>query len=166
MNSTRRRHRLQRSLSGHEATTRTLLGSALLFGAVLLSPGCASIASPPQRTCVHSDESVEKEIGFCQALRSGDTLHVSGVAGQGKMDAAIRSVYQRLKQILEANGLSFADVVKENVYATDLEDFIRNKEIRKAFYGPALPAATWVQVQRLYLPSFVLEVELTAEYPK
>ena len=31
--------------------------------------------------------------------------------------------------------------------------------------GPVLPAATWVQVQRLYSASFVLEVEVTAEYP-
>jgi len=52
------------------------------------------------------------------------------------------------------------------VFATDLDAFIRNKEIRKEFYGASLPAATWVQVQRLYLPSFVVEVEVTAEYPK
>jgi enamine deaminase RidA (YjgF/YER057c/UK114 family) len=56
--------------------------------------------------------------------------------------------------------------VKENVYATDLDAFIRNKEARKAFYGEALPAATWVQVQRLYSPSFVVEIELVAQYPE
>ena len=79
------------------------------------------------------------------------------------MAAAIRSVYKRLEDTLKANGLSFADVVKENVYATDLDAFIRNKDIRKEFYGRSFPAATWVQVQRLYLPSFVVEVELTAK---
>jgi enamine deaminase RidA (YjgF/YER057c/UK114 family) len=82
------------------------------------------------------------------------------------MDSAVRSVYERLRRILEANGLSFANVVKENVFATDLDAFNRNKEIRKEFYGSALPAATWVQVQRLYIPSLVVEIELTAEYPK
>jgi enamine deaminase RidA (YjgF/YER057c/UK114 family) len=117
-----------------------------------------------QRTCFHRSEAVEKDIGFCQALRSGHTLHVSGIAGEGSMDSAIRSVYARLQQTLEANGLSLANVVKENVYATDLDAFIRNKEIRKEFYGELLPAATWVQVQRLYLPSFVVEIEVTAEY--
>jgi enamine deaminase RidA (YjgF/YER057c/UK114 family) len=59
-----------------------------------------------------------------------------------------------------------ANVVRENVYATDLDAFIRNKEIRKEFYGQVLPAATWVQVPRLYLPSFVVEIEVTAEYPR
>lgn len=138
--------------------------AACVVAAVLLS-GCASMAPPQQRSCFHQSEAIEKDIGFCQALRSGNTLHVSGVAAQGNMDAAVRSAYARLQRVLEANGLSFANVVKENVYATDLDAFIRNKDIRKEFYGAALPAATWVQVQRLYLPSFVLEVELTAEFP-
>lgn len=139
----------------------------LFLAAFLLAlAGCAS-APPAASTpaCFHRNEAVEKDIGFCQAVRVGNTLHVSGVAGQGEMGAAVRSVYSRLKQILEARGLTFANVVKENVYATDLDAFIRNKELRKEFYGGALPAATWVQVPRLYLPPFVLEVELTAEYP-
>jgi 2-iminobutanoate/2-iminopropanoate deaminase len=76
------------------------------------------------------------------------------------------SVYDRLQKTLEANGLSFADVVKENVYTTDLDAFIQNKDLRKKYYGQAFPAATWVQVQRLYVPSLVVEVELTAVYRK
>ena len=138
----------------------------LFFAALLLLSGCASVAPPTGPTCFHRSETIERDIGFCQAVRSGTTLHISGVVGTGNMDAAVRSVYDRLKQILEANGLSFASVVKETVFATDLDAFIRHKELRKEFYGKSLPAATWVQVQRLYLPSFVVEVELTAEYPK
>lgn len=137
-----------------------------LIAALPLLAGCAAVGPRPERACFHQNESIEKEIGFCQALRSGNTLHVSGVAAQGSMDSAVRSAYARLKQVLEANGLSFANVVKESVFTTDLDAFIRNKEIRKEFYGQSLPAATWVQVQRLYLPSFVVEVELTAEYAK
>lgn len=139
--------------------------STLLLAPLLLL-GCASIAPQPQATCFHSNEAVERDIGFCQALRSGNTLHVSGVAGAGNMDSAVRSVYSRLTRILEANGLSPSNVVKETVFATDLDAFIQNRAIRKEFYGDTLPAASWVQVQRLYLPTFVVEVELTAEYPK
>jgi 2-iminobutanoate/2-iminopropanoate deaminase len=128
--------------------------------------GCAAMPVPSQRTCFHRSERIETEIGYCQAVRSGSTLFVSGVAGEGSMDSAVHSVYDRLRQTLAANGLSFADVVKENVYATDLDAFIGTKEIRKDYYGSVLPAATWVQVQRLYLPSFVVEIELTAVYPR
>jgi 2-iminobutanoate/2-iminopropanoate deaminase len=126
--------------------------------------GCAAIPATSKSTCFHHNERVETEIGYCQAVRSGNTLNISGVAGEGSMDAAVRSVYDRLQQTLTANGFSFADVVKENVYATDLDAFIGTKEIRKEYYLSTLPAATWVQVQRLYLPSFVVEVELTAEH--
>ncbi|HWS64091.1 MAG TPA: RidA family protein [Steroidobacteraceae bacterium] len=124
--------------------------------------GCASEPSRPPR-CFHANESVENDIGFCQAFRDGDTLRISGTAGQGDMAEAVRSVYQPLEKTLKANGLSFADVVKENVYATDLDAFIRHKDIRKEFYGRSFPAATWVEVRRLYLPSFVVEIELTAK---
>ena len=137
-----------------------------LLAIAALVPACASVRPEAGRTCFHQNETIEQEIGFCQALRSGNTLHVSGVVGQGTMDTAVRSVYERLGKILSANGLSFADVVKETVFATDLDEFIRNKEIRKEYYGRAIPAATWVQVQRLYLPSFVVEIEVTAQYPQ
>jgi enamine deaminase RidA (YjgF/YER057c/UK114 family) len=127
--------------------------------------GCASV-EPRANVCYHRNEAVETDIGYCEALRAGNTLYISGTAGKGEMDAAMTSVYARLKQTLEANGLTFADVVKENVYATDLDSFIQHKDIRKEFYGKAMPAATWVQVQRLYVPSLVQEVELTAVYRK
>ena len=142
------------------------LRDALVMTAVVMIGGCATPALRPTHTCFHENEAIEKEIGFCSAVRSGSTLHVSGVVGQGTMDTAMRSVYARLGKTLEANGLTFANVVKETVYATDLDAFIRSKDVRKGYYGSTLPAATWVQVQRLYLPSFVVEIEVTAEYPK
>lgn len=138
----------------------------LLLCLILVLTACNAPPSRPQRTCYHRSESAETEIGYCQAVRSGNRLYISGTAGQGEMPAAVQSVYGRLRQTLEANGLTFRDVVKENVYTTDLDAFKGSKDIRKAFYGESLPAATWVQVQRLFLPSLVLEVELTAEYPK
>ena len=139
------------------AAHRTLVPGALAFLA-----GCSAIAPTPAARCYHANEAVEVDIGYCQALRDGQTLHVSGITGQGEMPAAVRSVYERMGRVLAANGFTFVDVVKENVYATDLDAFIRNKGIRKEFYKDSVPAATWVQVQRLYLPSFVVEIEVTA----
>jgi 2-iminobutanoate/2-iminopropanoate deaminase len=127
---------------------------------------CSATPSRPQRSCFHRSEALETEIGYCQAVRSGNRLYISGTVGQGEMPAAVRTAYERLKQTLEANGLTFHDVVKENVYTTDIDAFEKSKDIRKVFYGDSLPAATWVQVQGLYLPSLVVEVELIAEYPK
>lgn len=133
---------------------------------VALAAGCASVVPQATVTCTHQNEAVERSIGFCQAVRVGDMLYVSGVTGAAPMETAVPRVYEQLRRVLEANGLTFADVVKETVYATDLDAFIKVSDARKSFYGSWLPAATWVQVQRLYLPSFVVEVELVAHYRK
>jgi enamine deaminase RidA (YjgF/YER057c/UK114 family) len=137
--------------------------------AFLLLSACAatrSTAPTMAKACYHRNATVEIDIGYCEALRSGNTLHISGSVGSGDMPSAMHKAYDTIKQTLAANGLEFRHVVKENVFATDLDAFIQNKEIRKEYYGTDLPAATWVQVQRLYLPAFVVEVEVTAEYPR
>ncbi len=138
------------------------------LAAVVLAATLAGCASTSQKsaTCYHLDESVEINIGFCQAVRSGNTLHISGTVGAGEMSEATRKAYDGLRRTLEANGLSFADVVKETVYTTDMEEFKKAGGIRKSYYGTRFPAATWVEVRRLFLPQFVVEIELTAEYPR
>jgi 2-iminobutanoate/2-iminopropanoate deaminase len=143
----------------------------LVFLSALILPvmsGCDSVDSSSaaaQRECFHL-ESYEQDIGYCQAVRVGDTLHVSGTTGEGEMPAAVQSVYETLRRTLSAHGLGFADVVRETVFTTDLDAFIATQELRKQFYGEVFPAASWVQVQRLYLPSQVVEIEVTAVFPE
>lgn len=82
------------------------------------------------------------------------------------MNVAIREAYNELKRTLTAHGLDFRNVVKENLYATDLEAVKKHMDVRKEYYGTDCPASTWVQVQRLFLPKFVIEVEIIAVFPK
>src|SRR5215470_4076473 len=128
---------------------RTMLRTYCLLLLAAAVAGCATAPNKVAKSCYHRNESVETDIGYCQAVRSGNTLYISGIVGQGDMAAATRSVYERLQKTLEANGLKFADVVKENVYTTDLEAFEKAGAVRKEFYGTTFPAATWVQVQHL-----------------
>jgi len=155
-------------LRGPMAACLALL--AMAASLALLAAGCAapgagapSRASAAPAGCRHTDEAIEREIGYCEVVRVGHTVYVSGMVARGLMSEAVPRVYESLRKVLAANGLSLAEVVKENVYATDLDAFIANKELRKPFYGEHLPAATWVQVQRLYDASFVVEVEVVAE---
>ena len=46
------------------------------------SSGCASL-EPQARVCYHRDAADETDIGYCEAVRVGNTLHVSGTAGKG-----------------------------------------------------------------------------------
>jgi len=137
----------------------------LLMAAIVAASlgGCATSSSQTS-SCYHLNETVETQIGFCQAVRSGNTLHISGTVGAGEMNEATRKAYDNLRKTLEANALTFADVVKETVYTTDIEAFKLAGGIRKSYYGDKVPAATWVEVRRLFLPQFVVEIELTAQY--
>jgi enamine deaminase RidA (YjgF/YER057c/UK114 family) len=131
----------------------------------------ATLAAPPMRPapdythCTHRSDEGEAEIGYCHALRVGDTLYISGVVGKGAMPQAVASVYARLADTLRQHGLGFQHVVKENVYTLDLDAFKAANGERKKFYAGAQPAATWVQVSRLFQPEYVLEVELVATVP-
>ena len=63
-------------------------------------------------------------------------------------------------------GATFENVVKENLYTTDIDEMKKFNYVRKKFYNNDFPAATWVQVERLYMPDAKLEIELIAHLPK
>jgi enamine deaminase RidA (YjgF/YER057c/UK114 family) len=75
-------------------------------------------------------------------------------------------VYQALEKSLKAFGATFQNVVKENLYTTDLEAMKKYNDARKVFYKRDFPAATWVQITRLFMHDARLEVELIAHLPK
>lgn len=137
-----------------------------LFMIALFAPMLAAAAPPADKQRFHLHEEGEKAIGYSQAVRVGDTLYISGSVGAGEMKTAIMEAYDKLRKTLAAHGLDFGDVVKETVFATNLDAFIANKELRKEYYSTDYPAATWVQVERLYMPEFVVEVELIATFPR
>ena len=102
--------------------------------------------------------------GYTQALKAGNTLYISGTVALDITEEGIKSVYTSLEKILAAYGLTFENVVKENLYTTDIEAMKRYNYVRKRFYKGDFPAATWVQISRLYMPDAKLEIELVAQF--
>jgi 2-iminobutanoate/2-iminopropanoate deaminase len=108
----------------------------------------------------------EDDAGYAQAVKVGNTIYISGTVAGGDMQAQVKGIYERLQKTLENYGATFANVVKENVYTTDIEELKKHNEIRKAFYRNQYPAATWVEIRRLYMEQAKLEVELIAVVPE
>ncbi len=133
--------------------------SWLLLG--LLSAAPAMAAHPPLER--HALGSWEADIGYAGVVRDGDTLHISGIACEGAdMQAAVQACYRELAGILQRFGADSSQVVKETLYTTDMDALIAAIPERKTFFADArYPAATWVQVARLYGPQHLLEVEWT-----
>lgn len=104
--------------------------------------------------------------GYAQTLRVGDVLYISGTVTTELNEKGVKQVYAGLERSLKQYGLTFQHVVNENLYTTDIEAMQKFNYVRKQFYKGDFPAATWVQIVRLYMPDAKLEVELIAHFPK
>jgi enamine deaminase RidA (YjgF/YER057c/UK114 family) len=135
----------------------------LLF--LLVASFAAAADLPPPKTEKYQAGPWEDEYGYRAAVRVGDTLHISGVTGKGPVPDAVKHVYTVLGKILARHGLNFSHVVKETVFTTDLDALKAAKDVRLPFYRGDYPAASWIGVSRLFQPDYVIEVELTAQFP-
>ena len=79
------------------------------------------------------------------------------------MRAQLRRAYESIGKSLAQYGATFQNVVKENIFTTDLEEMIRQKDVRHDFYQGDWPAASWLGVQRLYVPAVLVQVDVIAE---
>jgi reactive intermediate/imine deaminase len=94
---------------------------------------------------------------YSQAVRAGDTLYLSGQIGldpaTGQLVEGIENQIQRvfgnLKAVAEASGASLGDVVKLNVYLTDLANFARVNETMAKYFSQPYPARAVVGVASL-----------------
>jgi 2-iminobutanoate/2-iminopropanoate deaminase len=78
----------------------------------------------------------------------------------------MRAAYSNIKSTLAAHGADFSEVVKETIYTTDMDALLKASDIRFEYYDKErLPTASWVQVQRLVDPGFLVEIEVIAELP-
>ncbi|MDP9013096.1 MAG: RidA family protein [Pseudomonadota bacterium] len=95
---------------------------------------------------------------YSQAVRVGNTVWVSGqipldprtkelVAGD--FEAQTRQVFENLKAIVAAAGASFDDVVKANVYLTDLSHFALVNKVMSEYFREPYPARAAVGVAAL-----------------
>jgi len=130
--------------------------------AILLLVSCAQTA--PTKITRYTMNPWEKDIGYAEVVQAGNTYYISGVVCEGPgYQKAVPECYQELKIILDKLQLTSKNIVKENVYARDIEQFKAQIELRKKFYGNSdYPAATWIQVDRFYLPEHLVEIELIA----
>ena len=104
--------------------------------------------------------------GYVQVIKVDNILYISGAVARDVTPEGITRLYRTLEASLKSFDAGFQNVVKENLYTTDMEAMKKYNEARKLFYKGDFPAATWVQVARLFLHDARLEVELIAHLPK
>lgn len=115
-----------------------------------------------------------KAFGFSQAvdlsgasnvlLCSGQTATGDDGAPPTTMDMAeqVEKAFDNLTKVLESAGMTMANVVKLNIYTTDVDELFAAYGTATGFLGTNLPAMTVVGVTRLAFPELKLEIEATA----
>ncbi len=94
---------------------------------------------------------------YSQAVQVGNTVYLSGQIGldPGTMlmvdgiDAQIVRVFENLKAVATAAGGTLNDVVKFNIYLTDLTNFAKVNEVMMTYLTEPYPARAAVGVAAL-----------------
>ena len=145
--------------------------------AILALSGCErEPEAPPMRVKrVFHLNPYEKDFGYSQAVLIDKTLYISGsvaadqsgrLVSAGDMAGQMRAAYSNIRRTLAAHGADFEEVVKETIYTTDMDALLKASDLRFAFYNKErLPTTSWVQVQRLVDPGFLVQIAVIAELP-
>lgn len=95
---------------------------------------------------------------YSRAAWAGDTLFLAGQLGinpatnklaEGGAGPETEQIFSGIKAVLGAAGLSLENVVKSNVYLTDIADFAAMNKVYETFFEAPYPARTTIGVAAL-----------------
>ena len=106
---------------------------------------------------IHTDGAPEAIGTYSQAVKVGNTVYLSGQIGLDPasmqmvegIEAQIHRVFSNLQSVTEAAGGSMNDVVKLNVFLTDLSNFALVNSIMAEYFTQPYPARAAVGVASL-----------------
>jgi reactive intermediate/imine deaminase len=110
------------------------------------------------RDTIHTDQAPQAIGPYSQAVKVGDTVYLSGQIPlvpetmelvTGDMRSQIRRVFDNLAAVAEAAGGTLADVVKLNVFLTDLAQFSLVNEMMSEYFSEPYPARAAIGVAAL-----------------
>ncbi len=88
----------------------------------------------------------------------GKLLHVGDYRGQ------LNCVLDNIEKVLQGGGFTVADIVRINIFTTDVDGFVANRDVllKRFVAAGGRYASTLVGVARLARPEFLVEIEATA----
>ena len=152
------------------STTLTLITVAGFSQTVSQTDSTVKFVNP---TSVSSpkgfSQAAEIDLGTCKMLLiSGQVAfdQQGNLIGKANFSEQATQVFNNIKSIVEAQGGKMNNLVKINIYLTDIGQLATFREIRDQFINiKAPPASTLVQVNQLFRDDVLLEVDATAIIP-
>jgi reactive intermediate/imine deaminase len=112
----------------------------------------------PNRSVIQTDQAPEAIGPYSQAIKVGDTVYVSGqiplvpaamTLVDGDMEAQVRQVFDNLAAVCQAGGGTLRNIVKLNIYLTDLSHFSLVNELMSEYLDQPYPARAALGVAAL-----------------
>ena len=110
------------------------------------------------KTIIQTDDAPQAIGTYSQAVKVDNTVYISGQIPldpasmevvSGGIEAEITRVFDNLQAVVNASGGSLADVVKLNIYLTDLGNFPTVNEIMAQYFQQPYPARAAIGVAAL-----------------
>ena len=110
------------------------------------------------KSIIQTDNAPQAIGTYSQAVKVDNTVYISGQIPldpasmevvEGGIEAEITRVFDNLKAVAEASGGSLADIVKLNIFLTDLTNFPTVNEIMAKYFVEPYPARAAIGVAAL-----------------
>ena len=127
-----------------------------------------AVAPADARTYVKADAAQQNSFSISVATEGGKTIWLGGQTGAvddaghshaGDFEWQARQVIKRLRETMEKNGGTLADIVQMTVFITDVRDGRTWIKVRKEAFGDNFPGSALITVSALQSPNAKIEVQ-------
>ena len=110
------------------------------------------------REIIHTDQAPDAIGTYSQAVRYGDLVFLSGQIPldpasmemvEGDFESQVRRVFDNLSAVCEASGGSLENILKLNVFLTDMNHFPQVNAVMGEYFSQPYPARAAVGVAAL-----------------
>ena len=116
------------------------------------------------REYIHTKKAPSAIGAYSQAVKYGDMIFLSGqipldpdkmILVSDDIDMQIKQVFINLKYVLEASGSSLENILKLNVYLTNLKNFSKVNEHMEIIFNKPYPARAAIGINSLPKDSLI-----------
>lgn len=149
---------------------RTTIAAILANPEALVEISMIAVPDGAERQVVHPAGWIKAPNPYSYGIRSGDTLHLSGLLSRngrdnstvpGGIKVQTKTAMDNAGEILKAGGMTWADVVAARVYITDTAQFQDMNAAYRAYFTETPPARATVRAG-LMSPDALVEIALVA----
>ena len=119
--------------------------------------------------CACSGSKWEPKMGYSRAVRSGNTIAVTGTVGINADGTYAKSMGEQARRSLEivvaaieSLGGQLKHVIRTRIYVTDISKWEEVARVHGELFADIRPATTIVQVSRLIDKDAIIEIEADA----